>query len=63
MRFGTWNFMILYSLDSLERVSRQLVKFKLDTLTHRYSGSTGGFAYAKGNADHLSFYIHKKIRN
>jgi hypothetical protein len=40
MRFGTWNFRSLYSLDSLERASRQLVKFRL--LIHRYSGSTGG---------------------
>jgi hypothetical protein len=73
MRFGTWNVRSLYRVGSLITVSRELARYKLDSVgvqEVRWEGSgtePAGeytFLYGKGNENHelsTGFFVHKRI--
>jgi hypothetical protein len=73
MRFGTWNIRSLYREGSLNTVSRELARYKLDLVgvqKVRWKGvgtEPAGeytFFYGKGNENHelgKGFLVHKRI--
>jgi exonuclease III len=73
MRFGTWNVRSLYRSGSLNTVSGELAKYKLDSVGVQEvrwdKGDTEPagdytFLYGHGNADHhlgTDFYVHKRF--
>jgi exonuclease III len=73
MRFGTWNVRSLYRARSLNTVSRELARYKLDLVGVQEVRWEGGgtelvgeytFFYGKGNENHelgTGFFVHKRI--
>jgi exonuclease III len=73
MRFGTWNVRSLYRAGSLMTVSRELARYKFDSVGVQEVRWEGGgtepagvytFFYGKGNENHefgTGFFVHKRI--
>jgi exonuclease III len=73
MRFGTWNVRSLYGAGSLNTVSRELARYKLDLVGVQEVRWEGGgtelageytFLYGKGNEYYelgKGFFVHKRI--